>query len=346
MATPPDPSRPGRGRVRRTRALVIGVAVTALLAGAVPFFESAADAVPPLCPDGSPPPCDIPDTTTRPTTTTVVSNPVWTTRVNVLDQSPVPVAKPVVGSWGRAGTPYSTPINPVVWSATSPNEGTVGLQNTTLPGTGLVAFRLVEQTLGGRLCRGFPFGAISGTGKTTHVLTAPTSLTTPTALNAMAQSLVGPSDAIDDADVTITRASLVPRNDGLFLDIGVHVYADLQDPLGTIDADFGYQVLLHVSAGTSLDLFNEVMTVHADKGVLVQDGHNTTTGILLWFAGDLEPTFRDIVAEQARDAINNAVSAQADVQWFRALGYVVSARRVTTTTAGLEVLPSLCKVDF
>ena len=80
----------------------------------------------------------------------------------------------------------------------------------------------------------------------------------------------------------------------------MHVYADLQDPLGTIDADFGYQVLLHVSAGTSLDLFNEVMTVHADKGVLVQDGHNTTTGVLLWFAGDLEPTFRGIVADQAQ----------------------------------------------
>ena len=119
MATPPDSLRPGRRRARRTRALVIGVALCALLAGAVPFFESAADAVPPLCPDGTPPPCDIPDpttSTTRPTGTTIVTNPAWTTRVNVLDQSPVPVAKPVVGSWGRAGTPYSTPINPVVWS--------------------------------------------------------------------------------------------------------------------------------------------------------------------------------------------------------------------------------------
>ena len=162
----------------------------------------------------------------------------------------------------------------------------------------------------------------------------------------MAQELVGPSDAIEDADVTITHASLVPRNDGLFLDIGVHVYADLQDPRSARSTPTS---VTGAAARVGRHEPRPVQRGHdraRGQGRPRAGRHNTTTDVLLWFAGNLEPTFRGIVADQAQDAVNNAVSAQAEVQWFRSFGYVVSARRVTTTTAGLEVLPSLCKVDF
>ena len=87
------------------------------------------------------------------------------------------------------------------------------------------------------------------------------------------------------------------------------------------------------------------MTVSADVGVLHLHGNGWTDDAEIWWNGNAEPQFRTNVAAQATDAVNNSVSAQADVGWFRSLGYVVSVRNVTTTTSGVTVFPSLCKVD-
>ena len=87
------------------------------------------------------------------------------------------------------------------------------------------------------------------------------------------------------------------------------------------------------------------MTVSVDTGVLHLHGNGWTDDAELWWKGNAEPQFRTNVAAQATDVVNNSVSAQADVSWFRSLGYVVSVRNVTTTATGVNVFPSLCKVD-
>ena len=160
MATPPDSLRPGRRRARRTRALVIGVALCALLAGAVPFFESAADAwcrpVPMAPRHRATSPTTT--TTTRPTTTTIVTNPVWTTRVACSTRARSPSPSPSSAAGAGPGLPTPPRSIPSCGRPPRRTKAHSASRATTLPGTGLVAFRLVEQTLGGRLCRGFPFG--------------------------------------------------------------------------------------------------------------------------------------------------------------------------------------------
>ena len=65
----------------------------------------------------------------------------------------------------------------------------------------------------------------------------------------------------------------------------------------------------------------------------------------MWLADDVEPAFRGKVVEEIATKINSEINSQADVMWFKTLGYSVSMRSVTTSDADLVFRPSLCKVD-
>jgi hypothetical protein len=54
---------------------------------------------------------------------------------------------------------------------------------------------------------------------------------------------------------------------------------------------------------------------------------------------------RAAVENRFADAVNDQIAARADVQSFAAQGYTVSLRRVTTSKSGIEVLPSVCKIE-
>jgi hypothetical protein len=319
--------------------LAAGALVVAALAG----FQATAGALPPRCDDGSPPPCDIPDPTT--TTTTTPHPDVWNARVTVLDQSgPASFSRTISGSWGGNG--YSTPTGQVTWSDPATKlEGNLGLQAAYLPPGFNVGLRMFESGSSGRFCRSMPMAAIPPTGRTVRVLVAPTTVKTPADLQAMANGVTGTFHPDGDTSITIQHATLTPQAAGLQLVITGTLFSDVQWPLPNVDATFDYTVMLHLHPGTSITDVNQVMTVSADVGVLRLQGNGWTDDAELWWNGNAEPQFRTNVAAQATTAVNNSVSAQSDVSWFRSLGYVVSVRNVTTTASGVTVFPSLCKVD-
>ena len=158
------PPAHGRRRRRGGGLLAAGALVVAALAG----FQATAGALPPRCDDGSPPPCDVPDPTTTPTT---APHPdVWNARVTVLDQSgPASFNRTISGSWGGNG--YSTPTGQVVWSDPATKlEGNLGLQAAYLPPGFNVGLRMFESGSSGRFCRSMPMAAIPPTGRTVRVL--------------------------------------------------------------------------------------------------------------------------------------------------------------------------------
>ena len=130
--------------------LAAGALVVAALAG----FQATASALPPRCDDGSPPPCDIADPTTK--TTTTPHPDVWNARVTVLDQSgPASFNRTIIGSWGGNG--YSTPTGTVTWSDPATKlEGNLGLQAAYLPPGFNVGLRMFESGSSGRFCRSMP----------------------------------------------------------------------------------------------------------------------------------------------------------------------------------------------
>ncbi len=342
-ASPRTPRDRGPGRGRRRRRAGVLLAAGALVVAGLAGFQATAGALPPRCDDGSPPPCDIPDPTT--TTTTTPHPDVWNARVTVLDQSgPASFNRTISGSWGGNG--YSTPTGQVTWSDPATKlEGNLGLQAAYLPPGFSVGLRMFESGSSGRFCRSMPMAAIPPTGRTVRVLVAPPTVKTPTDLQTMANGVTGTFHPDSDTSITIQHATLTPQAGGLQLVVSGTLWSDVQWPLPNVDATFDYTVMLHLHPGTSITDPNQVMTVSADVGDLNLQGNGWTDDAEIWWNGNAEPQFRTNVAAQATDAVNNSVSAQADVGWFRSLGYVVSVRNVTTSTSGVTVFPSLCKVD-
>jgi hypothetical protein len=349
-----DRSPSPRGTGRRRRVLLILLATGLLAAGVVPFVGGgAASAIPPPCPDGSPAPCIDPDPDPDPpsTTTPPTSPPsaAWSARVSVLDQTPAPgFTRSVRGSWGQVGTPYATPSGTIAWSNPPQNEGTLTLAHGVIPAGPPVGLRLFEiGSESGRLCRSMPYGSVPPSGRSVHVLVAPSVVKTPDQLTAMVAGFAGRVQPDPQgAEVTITEApTIVPIQGGLIVTVKGRIWKDIQFPIPNFDASFTYVVTLHIDPSTNIGDPLEVMTVRADVGVLQIFPDSWDDDILNAFSGNVEPDFRSAVVGKAKTAVNDAVSAQEDVQWFRSLGYTVSARKVNITPNGVEVQPSLCKVD-
>jgi hypothetical protein len=341
------PGNPRARRRRGRRALLLLLAIT-VVGGGLTALSATADAAQPMCEDGSPPPCngeDPPGPTIPPPPPTNPPTPNWHGRVTVLDQSPKDQSfvRDVFGSWARS-IPSPTPSARVQWTDPAKLEGTVDLAETSWPAGSLLGFRLQELGSNGRMCRGNPLGAIPPTGRTARVLVAPPVTKTKDDLALMAAGSVGTTSPAEDVELTISSANLVPHAGGLRFEVAGRIYAN---PwwAPAVDASFTYSTALFLNPSTNVTDLNEVVTVWASPGELDFPDTNLAADILLWLADDVEPAFRGKVVEEIATKINSQINTQADVMWFKTLGYSVSMRSVTTSDDDLVFHPSLCKVD-
>jgi len=122
------------------------------------------------------------------------------------------------------------------------------------------------------------------------------------------------------------------------------IHRDRLLPIPNVDADFTYKVLLHPRPSTSQLSMASVVSVAADQGDLDLTGGNILDKFLLQFASDKEPKFRSTVSAKATAAFNDAIAADPNVSWFTSLGYSLTARRVTTSTAGIAIDGAFCRL--
>lgn len=335
-------ARRGRLAIRTAFALVaVAFAVAAL--GVRPEGVSAA---PPRCPGGEPPPCDD-----RPETTTTLAPPpaqvIWTARLSVLDQSGSDYNRTMWGSWVRDSTPRSTmPAGYVAWTDAARSEGTIGLTRNTLPGTGNVGFYVNELGADGPICRSGPKTAIPPTGRRIHALLAAPTTRPASDIVAMAAGFVGPIEN-DAGDVTVNQAPVVELRDGHF-SLTVRGRMDgIKVPTYPFDWDgtFVYTADIGVSPSRNISNVEEVLVAGASNSNLELSGD---AGNDEWIDDDVEagaePVFRKAINARITASMNQAVSERAEVQWFRSIGYTVSARRSVVSPAGITVHPTLCRM--
>jgi hypothetical protein len=314
--------------------------ITTLIVGLVFAVASPASAVPPLCEDGSPPPCTEPEPDPDPGPTTPPPI-VWRANVSVQNLSGGDFNRTVWGSWGREGSPgYSTPSGDVVWTNAAQTEGTIGLTSTHLPAGNRVNFRMRE--LGkGHLCRSAPRATVPATGRNIHVLLGPPSLTDGADISEIgAESLGVITPTPPGAEhVRIDTVDLVPQNGQVSLVMTGYLEANVPWSLDDINDDFTYVAKLRLSPSGVFDPA-KVMAVGTDPSY--------TFRLDNW-GSDVEnavgPKIRAAVETRMADAINARIAATPEVLLYASQGYTVSLRQVTTSPVGVTVLPSLCKVS-
>jgi hypothetical protein len=337
-----------RHRHRRTplTALVVGL----VFAGGVTLYSSTAEALPPTCQDGSPPPCvdppdDPPDTTVPPGPGT----PTWFARVSVLDQSRTSATDPgfnryLTGGWSRDGSPrYGTPSGTVVWSNPPGNTvGNIGLTSVYLPNNGgATGFWLRE--LGAEfLCRSATSAAVPPSGRSIHVLAAPEVVTSAAELQELAGGFIGPvtpTPAGANA-VRIDSIDLTPQANGwLSLVITGFIDAEVPNWPDDIDDDFTYVAKVRPYASNAVDPAHIVDMATDPSYVFTLDNWGDDA------EDEVGGKVRAAVESVFATAINEQVAARPQIQWFAGLGYTTSFRRVTVAIDGLHVWPSLCRIQ-
>jgi hypothetical protein len=315
-------------------ALVAGLA----LAAAVPVYSSLADAAPRPCPDGSPPPCKVP----KPTTTTTQPPIVWTANVSVADLSGVPFDRYDTGGWSREGSPrYGTPSATVKWNNAEQTEGTIGLTSVYLPRNGNLAGFWLRELGREWLCRSTQSLEVPPSGRHITVLLGQPILTMGPDISAAAQGFVGEITPPPDGaqQVRIDTIDLTPQDGALSLVITGYLEADVPNWPDNINDDFTYVAKLHPAASGTVDPGTVVRFTTEPDYVFRLDNWGSDA------EGPIGLKLRAAVEERFADAVNGQIAARADVQSFAAQGYTVSLRRVTTSPAGIEVLPSVCKIE-
>jgi hypothetical protein len=365
-------ARTTAGRGRRKLALLI-VATFATLA----FGVDAAQAVPPRCPDGSPPPCegpeDPPETTTttrpRPTTTTPIPIPTTTTPpAPTTTTTAMPTATRKVSvlmlaqdDGGLTGAVNAEryfmyePVNSPGFLLPPPGTtfgmtpaGTSLLENNEftfpdypLPSGQKVVMRVTEGGSPGVLCRTVPRGALPASGVPLHILVAPPVTLGAAELEAMAAGFTGEVDDLP-ANVTmdIVTAHLTPQADG----IALNLLGTLS--VGAFNYTFDYDLLLRLVPITGTDL-SKVLSIQAvGPGTvdLTSVGLPNGDGLIELIKAELLPKMRSAVPVQGTPAVNAKVHGDHDVQWWRDQDFHLSMRRVTYSTTGTTLYPSLCRL--
>jgi hypothetical protein len=299
-----------------------------------------------ICPGGEDPPCEQPETTS--TSSPGPAPVIWTARMSVLDLNGSGYNRTMWGAWVRDSTPhYSMPAGYVAWTDAERSEGTIGLTRNTLPGTGNVGFYVNELGTDGPICRSGPMVAIPSTGRSIHaVLAAPT--TKPASeIVTMAAGLVGPMPN-DAGDVTVTEAPTLEFTNGHFA-LTVRGRMDgIEVPNYPFDWDGTFVYTANIGVGPSRNISNthEVLLASASESVLELSGDaGNDEQIEDDVEAAAEPAFRRAVTAKITEKMNLAVSGEADIVWFRSLGYTVSARRALVSPAGITVHPTLCRMD-
>ena len=334
--TTTNPRRSGR---RRWRAPLAALAVGLVSAtGAAPLIGSGSAGAIPICTD----PAGCP-TGGGSGSAAVVPFP-WDANVSLLDQSSGGVNRVLDGQWLGLGI-FNVVADggTVLWTNPEKTEGTLHTNSAPAGPLTQVGFRMLEPGVPGRLCRLPKQSSMPPSNRTLRILAAPPSGKSASELSMLAAGFQGEVD-IDDAQVTISSTQLDSRSDGLFLTVQGHVWQDNQFPIPNVDADFTYKVLLHPGPSTSQLSMGSVVSVVADQGDLSLTGGNILDKFLLLFASDKEPKFRSTVAAKATDAFNEAIAADPNVSWFTSLGYTLTARRVTTSTAGIAIDGAFCRL--
>jgi hypothetical protein len=328
-------------------ALIAGL----VLAGAVPLYSSAAAAIPPDCADGSPPPCNEPPDPETTTTTTGGGGggtPAWRASVSVLDQTADNANGGgfnhyLTGAWRRQGSPtYSTPSGRVAWApGTGDLEGTLPLTSTYLPAGqgGPIAF-LMRELGAGVICRSQTGHAVLPSGGDVHILLGDPVSISSDELSELAGGFLGEMDpAPDGADeVRIDQIDLTAQNGRMALVINGYLEANVPNWPDDIDDDFTYVA--------KLGLYESIDAVHT-RTVEVST-HESSLALDNWGSDAEEAVrakFRPAVESAFEGAFDAEVASRPEIRWFDSLGYTVSFRRITITTAGIEVLPALCLVE-
>jgi hypothetical protein len=352
--------------------IVVIVAVLGLLA----VVAEPARAVPPRCPDGSPPPCepeDPPDPeptpTTRPRPPTTVPLPIpppttvpppppptATRKVSVLmlNQDDAGLTGPVNAEryfmWEPvahpgpflAFPPPGTTLD-MIPAGTSPLENNeFTFPDYPLPSGSKVVLRVTEGGSPGLLCRTVPRGALSPSGTPLHILVAP-SVTIGTAeLQAIAAGFTGPvADLPAGVTMNIDTANLTPQADGLMLQLLGTL------TVGDFDFTFDYGLLLRLVPSTGTDLSKVVFVQAVGPGTvdLTSVGEPNGDALEELIKAELLPKMRSAVPVQATPAVNGRIHGDHDVQWWRDQDFHVSLRRVTySATTGMTLYPSLCRL--
>ncbi|MGZ4705683.1 MAG: hypothetical protein ACXWCM_12510 [Acidimicrobiales bacterium] len=322
----------------RRRPIALALVAMLLIAIAVPLAQSMASALPPVCqpriataaaatnqpctdpPDDPPPP--PPDE--------------WNVNTLLLVQDPAGLTGPVVADrfWNASGT-----VTPA---------GSVGLAGAALhfpddplPAGATMTMRVREDGSPGSLCRTSPVAPLPPSWTSLHVLVPRPTTESPAQLDALVAPLVGPQTGLPlGISLNITTAHLTPQDDGIMLAIA-----------GTIDAgdnhmNFGYHLLLNLDPVTGPDLGQVLSVRAADAGTvdLSWIGTPPANGDFLLAIGRalLGPQLKDQVLAQAGPVVNSNVTSLHDVKWWTDQGFTLSMRRVTYSSSGLTVSPSLC----
>lgn len=337
-------TRPGGGRRRRRhRSTVIGLVVLAialLSANAAPGFGTAASAIPPDCEDGSPPPCEEPDPDPTTTSSTAPPPEVWFARVSLLDESDMPVNKHLTGGWKRAGSPsYITPPQTVVWNDATQTVGRLSSTSLHLPGTGLVGFWLRE--LGAEhICRSHTRAQPPTASSNIHILAAEAEMTPAATITDMASKFVGVVTPTPEGAefVRIDSISLVPEAGQLRLELRGYMEANVPNWPDDINDNFVYRAVMRPYPSGDVGPSSVFKIATLEFSVDVSDWGSDVESVV-------GPKLRNAVQDKLAGAMDAQVAASESVKWFASLGYTVSLRKVTTSPTGIEVEPSLCKVE-
>jgi hypothetical protein len=355
--------------------------LVAALLGALTVGVDPALAIPPRCPDGSPPPCDSgdpPETTptTRRTTTTIaiptttVATTPPTTALPPTNRK-VSVLLLVQDDGGLTGAVNAErywkyePVNAPPGTLLGPGPGDTVLGMTPAGTSGLVnneftfpdyplpagqemVMRVSEAGSPGALCRTVPRSALPPSGAPLHILVAPPLTLGADELSDMASSFVGPIAAADlpsNVTMEITSATLAPQSDSLGLNLQGTMTVDL-GAFGTYDYTFDYDLPLRLVPSTSTKLASVLSVQAAGAGTveLTSTSEPNGDGIIPLIQAELLPKLRAAVPVKGTPAVNDRVHSDHDVQWWADQDFHISMRRVAYATTGLTLYPSLCRL--
>lgn len=268
--------------------------------------------------------------------------------MTVLDLSGSGYDRNMWGSWVRDSTPrYGMPNGQVAWTDAEQSEGTIGLTRNTLPGTGNVGFFVNGLGTDGPICRSGPMGTIPSTGRSIHVLLAEPAVRPAAEIEAMAGGFVGPIEN-DAGDVTVTEPPAVELTNGHFaLTVrGRMDGIDVPNYLPDWDGTFVYTANIYVYPSRNISNVNEVLLAgESDSHLELSGDAGNDEQIDDRVEAGAEPVFDKAITDMITERMNQAVSDRPEVQWFRSLGYTVSARRSIVSPDGITVHPTLCRMD-
>jgi hypothetical protein len=283
------------------------------------------------------------------------------TNAVLLNQSLAPLGTVVANRWFIPRGVAQRPANPTVGSISDPilagsallQGGGFTFDDVTQPADTYAQLQVSDGAGRGPLCRTAPMASLPGTGGVIRILVAPPQVTGPSDLNKMVSGITGELAKETNADgtvqtVTATSATLAPQADGLLLTLAGNLDIDFAKP-DAVDwrIGFTFRQLLTLKGSQSFDVGESLLVQLAGEGsvdLTWVSGEPATggDGILAFVGTVLVPRMRTGVLDMAGPLINPKVAQLHAARWWTEQGFTLSVRRVTYSSSGLTVYPSLC----